>query len=186
MLLSYIVMVVIAIIGILAGLLLPALAVARERARRAACLNNMKQVGLALHMYSGDHNGLFANTFTNLSSYVGSNSVRLFRCPSVLTPAVMPASVNAMSGTTWCSYWLRQGCAESDPPNSVIACDEDGTNGVPPSCCVLFGFGGNHQDEGGYVLCIDGHVEWWRVSSPGGLSLVTNLGWSTIGSWSTY
>jgi prepilin-type N-terminal cleavage/methylation domain-containing protein/prepilin-type processing-associated H-X9-DG protein len=52
-------LVVIAIIGILAAILLPALARAREAARRATCANNLKQMGLIFNMYANEWNGLF-------------------------------------------------------------------------------------------------------------------------------
>ncbi len=52
-------LVAIAVVVVLLGLLVVGLARTREQARRAACKNNLKQIGLALHVYASDHAGYF-------------------------------------------------------------------------------------------------------------------------------
>ncbi|MCL5408766.1 MAG: DUF1559 domain-containing protein [Candidatus Omnitrophica bacterium] len=73
-------LVVIAIIAILAAMLLPALAKAREQARKAVDMSNLNQIGLALHMYAQDYNEWFpvsnnANTGADNNNYFYFNAV---------------------------------------------------------------------------------------------------------------
>jgi prepilin-type N-terminal cleavage/methylation domain-containing protein/prepilin-type processing-associated H-X9-DG protein len=74
-------LVVIAIIGILAAILLPALARARESARRASCQNNLKQWGLIFKMYSGESRG------GRYPSMLAKGAVQTVDCTNPALPA---------------------------------------------------------------------------------------------------
>ncbi|MDZ4859574.1 MAG: DUF1559 domain-containing protein [Candidatus Hydrogenedentes bacterium] len=81
-------LVVIAIIGILAAVLLPALARAREAARRASCQNNLKQFGVVFAIYAGETRGAYPPASPYSSVRPDARSSPLWEAPSAM--AVYP------------------------------------------------------------------------------------------------
>jgi prepilin-type N-terminal cleavage/methylation domain-containing protein/prepilin-type processing-associated H-X9-DG protein len=141
---------VMAVIGILASLLLPAVSQGRARAKRIACTNNLRQTGLAFQMFAHDHNGQFpmavpanaggSQEFTTSSYQVAGEFFFSFRhfqalsndlvSPKPLTcPADtrMPAADFASFNNRNLSYFIGLR-ADYSKPYSVLAGDRNLTN----------------------------------------------------------
>ena len=118
-------LVVIAIIGILAAILLPALARAREAARRASCQNNLKQWGLIFKMFSNEsQGGLFPygsidHTNTGFTADKRTAVYGLGRCIEYLTDIASLPSAPERG---------RYAAPTSDPRNILAGCDQSVVN----------------------------------------------------------
>ncbi len=120
-------LVVIAIIAILASLLLPVLARSKEKAKGIVCVNNLKQLGLAVRMYADEHEGLLPLA-EQLPSMPGTNPP-LPRICDLLAPYVGVATTNVVlldggsvvSGTAA----FKAGSPALTTPSPVFRCPLD-------------------------------------------------------------
>ena len=173
-------LVVIAIIAILASMLLPVLARAREEGRRTACKNNLRQIGLALSMYAQswdemypyariDNNNKWAPAGVGPAApgYTGGdntgaalgllypdqiNDENIFHCKSD-TGANRDPEIQT-DGTVLNSSYLYAawGANAGSASNLEVSADRDALLDVAADF--------NHKGEGANMLYVDAHVSW--------------------------
>ena len=128
-------LVVAAVFFIMIAVLTPFVKMARERAIKMQCANNLREISLGLHAYAADHNDVFPAKLSDLHpNYVANN--KMFDCPASKTEGTSQKP----------DYSYAANLRESSNPKEAIVADLDG----------------NHKKPGKHILRIDGSVEWVR------------------------
>ncbi|MFH1709015.1 MAG: DUF1559 domain-containing protein [Planctomycetota bacterium] len=151
-------LVVIAIIAILASMLLPVLARAREEGRRTACKNNLRQIGIAMSMYAMSWDECFPMSSTTPGGNSGKalgrmvpdqiSDVMIFRCKSD-TGRVAPVITDGfVVGSSYC--YAMYGATANSATSLEISGDRDARQDGSI----------NHKNEGANILFVDAHVTW--------------------------
>ena len=140
-------------------MLLPALNAARESARKASCMSNLKQIGLGIKQYANmmRWEGWYPYVASGKKSYDAFNllcntkkltDTGMYICPSATTNNTKSTGTGKdplAAGNTSYIYW--NGLSESSAADSAVAADAPGTGDD----------NGNHTSAGN-VLFVDGHV----------------------------
>ncbi len=170
-------LVVIAIIAILAAILFPVFAKAREKARQSSCSANLKQLGLAMLQYTNDYDERFPfNTeYTQWHCYVAEGgsgrrpgvsiswtktvqpyvkNTQIANCPSITIWFGAPYSTNSDEG----DYMWNCGDGNNRLGNCALA------QLTEPSRTPMGwdGWGGAYHNDGFNLVACDGHQKWYK------------------------
>ena len=182
-------LVVIAIIAILAAILFPVFAKAREKARTSSCQSNLKQIGLAITQYVQDYDETLPQRYMGAEAYSWRvcvspylKSTQVFACPSnpqnksLCMAGIYPNSYGANGQDGQNTPFSRSGpvsLAAIDAPAQLIFVAETraGWSEAPVMAYSGTWFFGGHTGMGNFAFA-DGHVKsmkWAATGTPGNL-----------------
>ena len=177
-------LVVIAIIAILAAILFPVFARAREKARQASCQSNLKQLALANLMYSQDYDETLMRFCTQLPNdngcfykhdllYAYTKNHQIWICPSSSngggTPVGWPAdTVNGDYGYPCMTVSGAKMAAIGAPSSVMMFIECAAAPACPNQSCNFAGsrtdWIQNRHNDGSNLAYTDGHVKWQKWS----------------------
>lgn len=169
-------LVVIAIIAILAAILFPVFARARDKARQATCLSNLRQMGVAFVMYSSDYDETYPivpNWKTLLQPYIKNTAINV--CPSRKSlPWYYGQGYNVGCSSPYVAGAAAQSeSAIASPSQKILIAEWDRCNAGPPCGATGLFSGGatcfwavtRVHGGGSNLLFCDGHGKWLSPSS---------------------
>lgn len=196
-------LVVVAIIAILASILFPAFARARENARRASCQSNLKQIGLGIQQYTQDYDERFPaiDAGTGVANNPGwafavqpyIKSEQIFQCPSDsgVTPSGVDLPTRALTAG-FSDYLLNYNLGGQSSAileyssNTILNSEGAGGNANFNAAKQPLAGSARHLEGANYAFA-DGHVKWLRPEKvlPGDMECSAGLNAPT-GSNSTF
>ena len=188
-------LVVIAIIAILAAILFPVFAKAREKARQASCLSNVRQIGTAFMSYIQDYDekypiyylgntivpvGWFSYPYawwdTPMQAYI--KNTQIYRCPSTNNPNSY-GNDYGWNHNVFNSPATGKRLGTIENPAGLMLLTDKGNGGGPYVLSGTYYACTDRHNGGANCVFADGHAKWWKTAQGNipGYTVAYGPGW---------